>query len=157
MFSFPRLPPHDRGRRRLACQWSTVWSGAQCHPTLGCAAARLSHPAHATAGRPPVRSSPLSFYQPATPPSVYLCSHSEPPSPSTHWQVPHSNSPCHHSVALFPQPSLIVAERGHATRVVLSHTRAARSSLPGRARVHRRLLCEERNYRDTASSTTYTA
>lgn len=79
---------------------------------VGCAAARWSHPAHAAAGRPPVRPSPLSFYSPAAP-SLYHCSRSDPPSPDA--LVPHSNCPCHHSVAPFPQPSLVV-EQGHATR-----------------------------------------
>jgi hypothetical protein len=85
----------------------------------------------------------------------YHCSRSDPPSPDT--QVPHFNSPCRHSVSLSPpaQPGRRAKPRDQ--RVVLSHTRPARSPLPGRARVHHRLLCEERNHRDTSYPTTYTA
>jgi hypothetical protein len=117
MFSFPRLPPHDRGRRRLPCQWSTAWSGAQCHHH-----SRLCSSEAVTSRTrccwTPARPSPLSFYPPAAPSSLYHCSRSDPPSPRT--QVPHFNGPHHYPVALSPQLSLVV-ELSHATREWYPH------------------------------------
>ena len=94
MFSLPRLPPHDRGRR-LACQLSTAWPGAQFHHrSIRLCSSEAA--AHATRCSPAASS------------SLYHRSLSDPPSPGE-VRVPtaHAATP----LPLLPQLSLVVDQR----------------------------------------------
>jgi hypothetical protein len=120
--------------------------------TLGCAAARRSHPAHTTAGRLSGRRLCHLTRRRLLLVPLFALQTTFPGYPGPALQQPMSP-------LRFPlppaQPGLRAKPRDQS--VVLSHTRPACSPLPGRTRVHHRLLCEERNHRDTAFPTTYTA
>jgi hypothetical protein len=123
-FSFPWLPPHDRG---------LAWCPCHHHSRLCSSEGVTSR----TRCWMPIRPSPLSFYPPAAPSSLYHCSRSDPP--YTGIEDPCSNGPCHHTLALpFPPAQPGHRARPRDPRVVHSHTRAActGSPLPGRTRRH---------------------
>lgn len=110
---------------------TAAWSSALCHlHSRLCSSEKVtSHTRYWTPVRPAVASVILLACR-----SLFRRSRFDPPSPGT--QVPRFNSPCHHSAAPFPPLSPGRRARPCNQRVVLSHTRAARSSLPCRARRH---------------------